>query len=205
MAEKRHKNKEEFRRTILEAARGVFSSDGYGNFSMRKLARRIGYSPTTIYLYFKDKDDLLFCLCEDFYAELYQNFEKIEGEGNGLQETLRNVLLAYVSFGLANPEHYRVAFFTNPTVYGSPLDFLEKDTISRRAYLCYRDLVERCCDAGVLCGFDADTISQVLWSGVHGVISAALHTRDFPLIDPIVLAKVMIAGLLNGFKNQQLV
>ncbi len=72
MAEKRHKNKEEFRRAILEAAREVFSSDGYGNFSLRKLARKIGYSPTTIYLYFKDKDDLLFCLCEEFYAELYQ-------------------------------------------------------------------------------------------------------------------------------------
>jgi AcrR family transcriptional regulator len=64
MSEKRHKNKEAFRREILDAAREVFSVDGYGNFSMRKLARRIGYSPTTIYLYFRDKDELLFCLCE---------------------------------------------------------------------------------------------------------------------------------------------
>jgi AcrR family transcriptional regulator len=205
MIEKRHKKKEEFRKAILESAREMFSSDGYGNFSMRKLAQRIGYSPTTIYLYFKDKDDLLFCLCEEFYSELYQRIKEIEGEGAELLETLRKILLAYVSFGLANPEHYRVAFFTNPVIYGSPLDFLENDTMSRRAYLHYRNLVARCCEAGVLCGFEAETLAQVLWAGVHGVISAALHTRDFPLVDPTVLAEVMVTALLNGFRDQQVV
>jgi len=202
MIEKRHKKKEEFRQAILEAAREVFSSDGYGNFSMRKLARKIGYSPTTIYLYFKDKDDLLFCLCEEFYSELYQTIQRIEGEGAGLLETLRKVLLAYVSFGLTNPEHYRVAFFTNPVTYGSPLDFLENDTVSRCTYLHYRNLVARCCEEGVLCGFDAEILAQVLWAGVHGVMTAALHTRDFPLVDPTVLAEVMVTALLNGFRDQ---
>jgi len=205
MIDKRHKQKEEFRNAILEAARELFSSDGYWNFSMRKLARRIGYSPTTIYLYFKDKDDLLFCLCEGFYTELNQTIRGIEAEGAGLLETLRKVLLAYVSFGLANQEHYRVAFFTNPTIYGSPLEFLENDTMSRRTYLEYREMVAKCCEAGVLSGYDADTFAQVLWAGVHGVITAALHTRDFPLVDPTVLAEVMVTGLLNGFRNQQAV
>jgi hypothetical protein len=98
-----------------------------------------------------------------------------------------------------------VAFFTNPTIYGSPTEFLENDTMSRRTYLEYREIVARCCEAGVLSGFDADTFAQVLWAGVHGVITAALHTRDFPLVDPTVLAEVMVTGLLNGFRNQQAV
>ncbi|MDD2321161.1 MAG: TetR/AcrR family transcriptional regulator [Geobacteraceae bacterium] len=199
MSEKRHKDKEAFRREILDAAREMFSVDGYGNFSMRKLARRIGYSPTTIYLYFRDKDEILFCLCEELYAELYRVVLDIEQEGAGLLETLRKVLLTYVSFALAHPEHYRVAFFTNPSVYGSPADFLQNDTMSRRTYLHYRDLVAECCSAGVLCSMEAETLAQVLWTGVHGVVSAALHTRDFPLVDPSVLAEVMVEGLLNGF------
>jgi AcrR family transcriptional regulator len=203
MSEKRHKNKEAFRREILDAAREVFSVDGYGNFSMRKLARRIGYSPTTIYLYFRDKDELLFCLCEELYAELYLVLREIEEEGAGLLEKLRKVLLTYASFGLAHPEHYRVAFFTNPSVYGSPSDFLVNDTMSRRTYLRYRDLVAECCAAGVLCRMEADTLAQVLWAGVHGVVSAALHTRDFPLVDPSVLATVMVDGLLDGFMVRQ--
>ncbi len=57
--EKRAKYKEEFPREILDAARSLFVSEGYANFSMRKLAEKTEYSPTTINLYFKDKDDLL--------------------------------------------------------------------------------------------------------------------------------------------------
>ena len=66
--EKRAKQKEAFRREILDSAREMFISDGYDGFSMRKLAGKIDYSPTTIYLYFKNKDDLLFGICEEFFA-----------------------------------------------------------------------------------------------------------------------------------------
>jgi AcrR family transcriptional regulator len=205
MIDKSLQKKEEFRREILVAAREIFSSDGYANFSMRKLASRIGYSPTTIYLYFKDKDEILFCLCEEFYVELYQTILKVEGENADLLVTLRNVLFAYVSFGLANPEQYRVAFFANPSVYGSPAEYLENDTMSRRAYFHYRELVAACSAAGILISMDVDTLAQVLWAGVHGVVSAALHTRDFPLADPAVLADVMVTGLLTGLGAQQTV
>lgn len=205
MTDKCLQKKEEFRREILLAAREIFSLDGYGNFSMRKLASRIGYSPTTIYLYFKDKDEILFCLCEEFYVELHQTILKIVGENNDLLATLRRVLLAYVSFGLANPEQYRVAFFTNPSVYGSPATYMKNDTMSRRAYLHYRDLVAACSAAGVLISMDGDTLAQVLWAGVHGVVSAALHTRDFPLVDPAILADVMVTGLLTGLGIRQTV
>lgn len=205
MTDKCLPKKEEFRHEILAAAREIFSSDGYGNFSMRKLARRIGYSPTTIYLYFKDKDEILFCLCEELYAGLHQTILKIEGENSDLLTTLRKVLLTYVAFGLANPEQYRVAFFTNPSVYGSPAAYLKNDTLSRRAYFHYRDLVASCSAAGILITMDADTLAQVLWAGVHGVVSAALHTRDFPLADPAVLAEVMVTGLLTGLGAGQTV
>lgn len=51
-----------FRREILDAARELFINEGYEKFTMRKLAQKIGYSPTTIYIYFKGKDDLLLAI-----------------------------------------------------------------------------------------------------------------------------------------------
>jgi AcrR family transcriptional regulator len=201
MSDSRHKNKEEFRREILVAARELFSSDGYGNFSMRKLARRIGYSPTTIYLYFQDKDELLFCLCEELFTEMGDALQRLSEVSDGPLETLRAALLMYVEFCLANPEHYRVAFFTSPVVYGSPQEYLEQDTMSRRAYFRYRDLVTECCAAGDLRPMDPDLLAQVLWSGVHGVVAATIYTQDFPLAKPDVLAETMVEGLLNGFRK----
>jgi AcrR family transcriptional regulator len=201
MNDSRPKNKEEFRREILDAARELFAGDGYGNFSMRKLARRIGYSPTTIYLYFRDKDELLFCLCEDLFREMDSALRRLLEEGSGPLEVLRNVLLMYVEYGLANPEHYRVAFFTSPVVYGSPREYLERDTMSRRSYFQFRDLVAECCSTGKLRPRDPDLLAQALWAGMHGVVAAAIYAQDFPLVDPGLLTETMVDGLLNGFRK----
>jgi len=201
MNNKRHKNKEEFRREILQAAQKIFSSDGYGNFSMRKLARCIGYSPTTIYLYFRDKDELLFCLSEEFFTEMDQALQRLSKESANPLEILRRALFMYVEYCLANPEHYRVAFFTSPVVYGTPQEYLDRDTMSRRAYFRYRNLVAACSSAGELRQIAPDLMAQVLWTGIHGIVAATIFTQDFPMAEHRLLAETMIEGLLNGFRE----
>src|SRR2546427_9900091 len=57
--------KQDLRQAILTAAGELFLEQGYERFSLRKVAERIGYSPTTIYLYFRDKDDLLFTVVDE--------------------------------------------------------------------------------------------------------------------------------------------
>lgn len=200
MSDKRNAHKKEFRREILDAARELFSCEGYGSFSMRKLARRIGYSPTTIYLYFRDKDEVLFCLSEELFEEMDTALQRIARENPGPLAVLRGALLMYVEFCLAHPEHYRVAFFTSPVVYGSPQEYLERDTVSRRSYFRFRDLVAECCANGELRPIAADLLAQVLWAGVHGVVAAAIYSRDFPLMEPEMLAQTMVEGLLKGFR-----
>jgi AcrR family transcriptional regulator len=46
---------------MVDAARELYINEGYEKFTMRRLAEKIGYSPTTLYIYFRGKDDLLFC------------------------------------------------------------------------------------------------------------------------------------------------
>lgn len=196
--EQRQKNRSEFRRLILNAARELFSREGYENFSMRRLAKRIEHSPTTIYLYFRDKDEILFCLCEELFAELYQELSKLRNNGREPLEILRQALLMYVRFGLENPDHYRVAFFTNPFVYGTPHDYLANDTMSRRAYIYYRDLVAECASSGQLRTMDADLLAQVIWTGVHGIVAAVIFARDFPLADTTDLVETMVGALFRG-------
>jgi len=65
--ERRAREKKELRQEILDAARDLFVREGFENVSMRKIAEKIEYSPTTIYLYFQDKADLLDCICEETF------------------------------------------------------------------------------------------------------------------------------------------
>jgi len=196
--EQRHRNREAFRRVILDAARELFSREGYENFSMRRLAKRIEHSPTTLYLYFRDKDEILFYICEELFAELYRELSALRNAGGDPLEILRQALWMYVRFGLESPEHYRVAFFTNPYVYGSPHEYLEKDTMSRRAYFYYRELVADCVASGQLRPLDTDLLAQVLWTGVHGIVAAVIFTRDFPLVESSELVETMVNALFKG-------
>mgnify|MGYP006145571325 CR=1 FL=1 len=53
------------RQSILDAARDLFTIEGYRNVSIRKIAERIEYSPAAIYSYFPSKDDIFLALAEE--------------------------------------------------------------------------------------------------------------------------------------------
>ena len=68
--ERREREKAEIREKILDAARELFVSEGYEAVTMRKIADKIEYSPTAIYLHFKDKEAVMRELCDDDFLAL---------------------------------------------------------------------------------------------------------------------------------------
>ena len=63
IVERKKRQRESLRHEILDASREILLAGGYAQLSMRGIAKRIEYSPTTIYLYFKYKDEILYHLC----------------------------------------------------------------------------------------------------------------------------------------------
>src|ERR1051325_7123723 len=110
VAERKSRQKESTRQEILDAARDLFVKEGYDNVSMRRIAEKIEYSPTTIYLYFEDKASLLFAICDETFAKLAKRMETIAKENDDPVEALKRGCRAYVEFGLKYPNHYRVTF-----------------------------------------------------------------------------------------------
>jgi len=106
---RRKRQREELRAAILDAAREIFLIDGVENFSMRKLAARIGCSPGTIYLYFENKSDILRSLVDEGLDRLLAALDRAHDSLNPIQ-SLRNKLRAYIDFGRELPNHYHFAF-----------------------------------------------------------------------------------------------
>ncbi|MBP2675318.1 MAG: transcriptional regulator, TetR family [Deltaproteobacteria bacterium] len=73
------------RNRILQAAIEVFSRKGFFNSKVSEIARASGVADGTIYLYFKNKDDLLISLFEEKMGEVVADVrQKIQGGGNAL-------------------------------------------------------------------------------------------------------------------------
>src|SRR6266581_2790999 len=95
--ERREREKMELRRKILDTARQMFVSEGYDAVSMRKIAPKIEYSPTAIYLHFKDKEALFAELCSSDFRRLAQTFSSI-AEVKDPVARLRRIGQTYLGF-----------------------------------------------------------------------------------------------------------
>jgi AcrR family transcriptional regulator len=109
--ERRVREKEAVKARILDAARELFVAHGYEAVTMRKIADRIEYSPTAIYLHFRDKKAVMDAICDADFLELAKRFRKIAEIADPL-ERLRASGLAYSDFALKHPNHYRLMFMT---------------------------------------------------------------------------------------------
>ena len=165
------------RRVILRAAREIFVRDGYESFSMRKLARKIKYSPGTIYLHFKNKQALFECLIEESYASLEAvMLGKHDGERDDPVKDLRKGWRAYVDFGLRNPNDYRFAFMLSRPEGAS--QFRNADLL----FAALRDSVKRCVEQGYFRPVDVDATAQAQWASVHGITSLLIQRPKFPWV-----------------------
>ncbi len=195
--QRRERQKEALRRKILDAAGEMFATEGFEAVSMRKLADKIEYSPTTIYLYFQDKAELLGCLCEETFTGLVQVLDGIERKSREPVAGLEKGLRAYVDFGLRHPHHYVVTFVMPQRLVREGAEF--EGSVGETAFDYLRRAVERCIQAKKFRRVDAETASQVLWAGVHGITSLLITQGGFPWRDREKLIKQTISTLISGF------
>jgi AcrR family transcriptional regulator len=181
--ERREREKEVLRQEILDAARDLFIKEGYENVSMRKVAEKIEYSPTTIYLYFNSKADLLYCLCEETFARLMKKLEALTEDCNDPLLCLKKGMRAYIEFGLKHPNHYKVTFITHPEHHEEPERYMIEESMGRKAYCHMRTRVAECVEQKKFREVDIDATTQALWSAIHGVTSLLIVHPDFPWVD----------------------
>lgn len=169
---RREQEREDLRWRILDAAGSLFLEQGYEGLSMRQIAERIGYSATTIYRYYEDKDDLLFAIVQEGFLRFGKALTKAAQSGDDPRERLAALGRAYIDFGLKNPVYYRLMFMQR-------FEFLFESRAEQQApmidsFAVLRRAVEQAMGAGFLRQGDPETVSVVIWSVVHGITSLAI-------------------------------
>jgi AcrR family transcriptional regulator len=198
--ERRDREREALRREILAAARELFISEGYERVSMRRIAERIEYSPTTIYLYFRDKSEILDEICEQTFARLARSLELIEAKGLDPLDGLREGCQAYVQFGLRNRHQYRLTFMVSSESVERGEESRYEGSMGERAFGFLERSVARCVEAGYFREGEVALASQVVWVSIHGLTSLliALGEDDFPWVGKKQLIGETIETLIRG-------
>ncbi|MGK3989558.1 TetR/AcrR family transcriptional regulator [Sorangium sp. So ce136] len=170
--QRREQQKENLRGAILAAAGELFLEQGYEAFSMRQVAERIGYSATTIYRYYEDKDDLLFAIVLEGFTEFQRALVAAAESTADPVERLEALGAAYVQFGMQNPVHYQLMFMQR-------FDFVfdqrkEQQQPMVESFDVLQKVVASAMDAGAMQRGDVERHSQVIWALVHGITALGL-------------------------------
>ena len=180
------------RELIRNAAMKMFLEDGYAKTSIRNIAEAIEYSPGTIYLYFKDKDELLYEVQADAYGKLLEAFRR-EATSTDPLEKLRQIGQIYINFGLNNPELYDLMF-----IIRAPTN-VDEELHKANGGNCLNFLVDclaECIHNKLLRITDVQLATLQVWSTAHGLVSLNLRCRLKIMIEseeaiPQVLIKAM--------------
>jgi AcrR family transcriptional regulator len=157
----------------MDAARRLFAAEGYHAVSMRRIADAIEYSPTAIYVYFKDKESLVRELCTEDFGRLASQFVRLAHEKDPI-ERIRQAGHLYIRFAVEHPNHYKLMFMTEH----GPMDDREQamkghGDPEQDAYAFLHHSVREAMAAGRFRPElkDAQLVAQTFWAVVHGVAS----------------------------------
>src|SRR5699024_10821145 len=98
---------------IIDAARELLLTGGYRNLSLRKIARSIGVSATSIYLHFDNKDNLVHALIDEAIEELNMRLEESVESSTDPVVQLKHLAYAYVQFALEHPRQYQIIYLVS--------------------------------------------------------------------------------------------
>lgn len=98
---------------ILKAGARVFAKEGYHDASMDMIAEEAELGKSTLYYYYKSKDELLLAVLasgvEQFFVNLESDFNRIKDP----LEQIRNVIYRSVEFFEENPDYFTLYLYLN--------------------------------------------------------------------------------------------
>ena len=159
---RRLQQREETRRTILDATEALLVEDGYEGFSMRRLAARCGYTAPSIYHHFGDKQSLLDAVVEERSQLMLDRLSRVERRPDPA-DTVRAMMAEFVRFGLENPDHYKLLDLPRPGDAPPP------PSAERVRELLHEQLEELGAD-GRLTSESVDEAAQFLWCVITGLL-----------------------------------
>lgn len=183
---------EELRELILTSTTELIESEGLAGLSAREIARRIGYSPGTLYNVFDNLDDLVLTIEGRLLDRLAQSLQAVP-ETDQPKSRLKNIAMAYLSFTHENPKLWNL-LFEHHMQAGAEIPLWYQEKLESLLAEVERELGRLIPESN---GGQVKRAARVLWAGVHGITS--LSTTDKLAIITTDAAGPLVEDLIDHY------
>lgn len=155
---------------VCRVAEVLFARHGVAGVTMREIAAELGWSSTTAYRYFKNKEEILAAVRAAAFNRFCEVIEKAARSSTDPRKCARNVGEAYLGFALRNQDAYRMMFDVSQADVTGSAELAQALARARRSMVSY---IAPLVDKGMVRG-QAQALGQMLWASAHGLVMLRL-------------------------------
>ena len=197
IAERKIRQKEEVRASILKAAWELVEKEGWQALSIRKIADAIEYSVPVVYDHFQNKEAILLEFTKKGFQCLNDDLTKARDRYEAPDQQLYAMAYAYWDFALNNKEYYQLMYGLGMPTCETVRQITEMNSFTQLILDPIRQMIANSQHPET----DPYLKLHTFWSMLHGLISIAMmdkeNSRDN--LNTMVL-KDFMTGFISGMK-----
>ncbi|SDL18002.1 TetR/AcrR family transcriptional regulator [Siphonobacter aquaeclarae] len=195
VAERKLRQREEVRTSILKASWDVVEKEGWQALSIRRIAEAIEYSIPVIYTHFENKEAILLEFTREGYLQLSQQMKAAKTLSDDSRRQLQDMAEAYWAFAFSHREHYQVMFGL-----GMPAcDLVNRVEEIKLFSNVLLSVLEKAIAGSSQPGQDVFLKFHSYWSILHGLVSIKMMSPTEGHVSSSLVLQDAIGGFIRNF------
>lgn len=200
--------REEIKATLLSQAEKIVETDGFSKLSIRKLAKQAGYTEGSIYNYFENKQALVRALMARGFMQLMEGVMVPIYDDLSIEKQLKQMFSRYALNSCQFQTYYTAVMLSDdPEIKQRTNIFDETPSIGLKHLI---QMLEIAVTRDEFKQVDTQTVAQLMWSSVFGLIIKIIKEGPFDedwIIDRVnsqldlLLGSLRKDGLNEGITN----
>lgn len=203
-SERKEREKERKKALILEAAEELILEKGLDHLNMDDVADRAEVSKGSLYLYFKNKSDLVLGICHKASNMLSKEMADVLTKDISGIEMVYTMGAAYLNFVRSHPEYFRSMRFFDSLKDADQLnesDFIELCQNNKDASFTsmVRAIQIGMQDGSINDAYAPKELAMLLWSTSHGLVNMAFMHQNAPHFQLFEKNKIEMKSLFEAY------
>lgn len=194
MNDRQKEHREEIRLKILNSAIKLFEEKGIEFVTMRKIAAEIKYTPTTIYLYYTNKEELLYEIANRKIDILTEELRRISNDNN--RTFLISLIKTYFNFFVKNKKYFYL--YSDITTGRLRIDDLKRNSLVNAPLYSFGRVFDSIVMQGAKNEDYTDSL-YLLWSFMNGIVEIELNPAMEEMVDIDKITKQFAEFIINSY------
>ena len=198
--DRRARRKQLLRQKILDASRDILLAQGFAALTMRRVADAIDYAPATIYLHFQSREQIARELCFAGLKRLYERLQTVTAKDPATR--LLGYARAYLEYAQSDPETYRLIFLADSQLSKAVFAQQDSEPAGSAALALIVTAIAELQSAEKKSVAKPVELAELLWAGLHGLVSLRLTCSLALTSDEFRLAQVLTTAITDKISRK---